>query len=66
MTWKVAKNIYQHIDVREEGKENAFSIGKSLWIENEVCFQLANMSSGFEITKKYCCDENIFEHNVRL
>ena len=28
--------IYQHIDVREEGKENDFSIGKSLWIENEV------------------------------
>jgi len=28
--------IYQHIDVREEGKENDFSIGKSLWIGNEV------------------------------
>lgn len=27
VTWKVADGIYQHIDVREEGKENAFSLG---------------------------------------
>lgn len=27
VTWKVADAIYQHIDVREEGKENAFSLG---------------------------------------
>ncbi|CAB3227159.1 unnamed protein product [Arctia plantaginis] len=33
VTWKVADNIYQHIDVREEGKENAFSLGRSLWIQ---------------------------------
>ncbi|XP_065663621.1 transcription elongation factor SPT6 isoform X2 [Hydra vulgaris] len=35
VTWKVDNGIYQHIDVREEGKENAFSIGRSLWIDNE-------------------------------
>lgn len=35
VTWKVADNIYQHIDVREEGKENEFCLGKSLWIGNE-------------------------------
>ncbi|CAD7091358.1 unnamed protein product [Hermetia illucens] len=35
VTWKVCKDIYQHIDVREEGKENAFSLGQSLWIGNE-------------------------------
>uniref|UniRef100_A0A146LTI5 Transcription elongation factor SPT6 n=1 Tax=Lygus hesperus TaxID=30085 RepID=A0A146LTI5_LYGHE len=35
VTWKVADNIYQHIDVREEGKENAFSLGTSLWIGGE-------------------------------
>lgn len=35
VTWKVTENIYQHIDVREEGKENAFSLGRSLWIGNE-------------------------------
>ncbi|XP_022911236.2 transcription elongation factor SPT6 isoform X1 [Onthophagus taurus] len=35
ITWKVAEKIYQHIDVREEGKENAFSLGKSLWINGE-------------------------------
>lgn len=34
-TWKVTDNIYQHIDIREEGKENAFSLGRSLWIGNE-------------------------------
>lgn len=35
VTWKVTSGIYQHIDVREEGKENAFSLGQSLWIGNE-------------------------------
>ncbi|KAL1140288.1 hypothetical protein AAG570_000220 [Ranatra chinensis] len=35
VTWKVSDNIYQHIDVREEGKENAFSLGQSLLIGNE-------------------------------
>ncbi|XP_073971663.1 transcription elongation factor Spt6 isoform X2 [Rhodnius prolixus] len=35
VTWKVAENICQHIDVREEGKENAFSLGQSLWIGSE-------------------------------
>ncbi|KAJ8923462.1 hypothetical protein NQ315_002021 [Exocentrus adspersus] len=35
ITWKVADGIYQHIDVREEGKANPFSLGKSLWIGNE-------------------------------
>lgn len=28
ITWKVAERIYQHIDIREEGKANAFSLGK--------------------------------------
>jgi transcription elongation factor SPT6 len=32
---KVADDIYQHVDVGEEGKENAFSLGKSLWIGDE-------------------------------
>lgn len=35
ITWKVSDNIYQHIDVKEQGKTNAFSLGKSLWIGNE-------------------------------
>ncbi|XP_015605093.1 transcription elongation factor SPT6 isoform X2 [Cephus cinctus] len=35
VTWKITDDIYQHIDVREEGKENAFSLGQSLWIGNE-------------------------------
>ncbi|CAK1551238.1 unnamed protein product [Leptosia nina] len=33
VTWKVADGICQHIDVREEGKENAFSLGRSLLIQ---------------------------------
>lgn len=36
VTWKVSESIYQHVDVREEGKENAFSLGSTLWINNEV------------------------------
>lgn len=35
VTWKVADDIYQHIDVREEGKENSFSLGQSLYIGSE-------------------------------
>lgn len=35
VTWKVCDDVFQHIDVREEGKENAFSLGQSLWIGNE-------------------------------
>lgn len=35
VTWKVADDIYQHIDVREEGKENAFCLGQTLWIGND-------------------------------
>ena len=34
-TWKVTDDIYQHIDVKEEGKANAFSLGSSLWIGTE-------------------------------
>ncbi|GAB6026482.1 hypothetical protein CHUAL_012908 [Chamberlinius hualienensis] len=35
ITWKVTDGIYHHIDVREEGKENAFSLGQSLWIGDD-------------------------------
>ncbi|KAF5296511.1 hypothetical protein FQR65_LT01500 [Abscondita terminalis] len=35
ITWKVADKIYQHIDVKEQGKTNAFSLGTSLWINGE-------------------------------
>ncbi|KFM65277.1 Transcription elongation factor SPT6, partial [Stegodyphus mimosarum] len=35
VTWKVADGINQHIDVREEGKENEFSLGHSLIIGDE-------------------------------
>lgn len=35
VTWKVHDNIYHHIDVKEEGKINTFSLGQSLWIGNE-------------------------------
>ena len=30
------KNIYQHINIDEKDKPNAFSSGKSLWIGEEV------------------------------
>ncbi|GAB0093481.1 Transcription elongation factor SPT6 [Sergentomyia squamirostris] len=35
VTWKVTDDIYQHIDVREEGKENAFCLGRRLCIGSE-------------------------------
>uniref|UniRef100_A0A674C8C8 Transcription elongation factor SPT6 n=1 Tax=Salmo trutta TaxID=8032 RepID=A0A674C8C8_SALTR len=47
VTWKVADGIYQHIDVREEGKENAFSLGHTLWINTEEFEDLD------EITARY-------------
>jgi len=34
-TWKVGEGILHHLDIREEGKENAFSLGRSLWIQTE-------------------------------
>ncbi|EDW74366.1 uncharacterized protein Dwil_GK21875 [Drosophila willistoni] len=34
-TWKVANDIFQHIDVREEDKPNDYSLGKKLWIGTE-------------------------------
>ena len=41
-TWKVIdsspnmnSDILQHVEIREQGKTNAFSLGKSLWIGNE-------------------------------
>lgn len=35
VTWKVTDGVHQHIDVREEGKENKYSLGRSLWIGND-------------------------------
>lgn len=35
VSWKIADDIVQHIDIKEEGKENAFSLGSSLWIGGE-------------------------------
>jgi len=35
-SWKVAEGVCAHIDIREEKKENAFSLGRSLIIDNEV------------------------------
>ncbi|XP_071501070.1 transcription elongation factor SPT6-like [Diadema antillarum] len=35
VTWKVDEGIYQHIDVKEEGKDNDFSLGSSLRIGDE-------------------------------
>ena len=35
ITWKIGKSCFQHVDVLEEKKINAFSIGKRLIIEGE-------------------------------
>ena len=36
MTWKVEEDILHHIDIKEQGKPNQFSLGKSLWIGSDV------------------------------
>lgn len=36
VTWKVADGVYQHIDVKEEGKQHSFDLGKTLIINGEV------------------------------
>lgn len=36
VSWKVVDNINQHINIREEGKDNAFSLGHQLFIDNEA------------------------------
>ncbi|XP_054155049.1 transcription elongation factor SPT6-like [Oppia nitens] len=35
LTWKVHNGVHHHIDIREEGKDNAFSLGHELYINNE-------------------------------
>ena len=47
VTWKVAENVYQHIDIKEEGKINSFSLGKSLWIGNEEYEDLDEIMARF-------------------
>ncbi|XP_008554918.1 transcription elongation factor SPT6 [Microplitis demolitor] len=34
-TWKVTDDIYQHIAIKETGNYSYFSLGKSLWIDDE-------------------------------
>ena len=36
VTWKVDEGIHQHVDIREQGKPNPYSLGKSLLIGNDV------------------------------
>ena len=35
LSWKIDDSIYQHIDILEKNKSQQFSIGRSLWINNE-------------------------------
>jgi len=35
LSWKVTDGVNQHVTIKEEGKENAFSLGHQLYIENE-------------------------------
>jgi len=36
VTWKVAEEVFQHIQVEEREKQRAFEIGKKLLIQGEV------------------------------
>lgn len=46
VSWKVGDGIIQHIDIKEDGKENAFSLGSTLMIGTEVT-QIYIYSKGF-------------------
>ncbi|SSD61286.1 probable Transcription elongation factor SPT6 [Saccharomycodes ludwigii] len=35
ITWKLDKDLFQHVDILEQDKENPLSIGKTLIVENE-------------------------------
>ncbi|KAJ3101887.1 Transcription elongation factor spt6 [Phlyctochytrium planicorne] len=35
MTWKIDENVFQHIDISESRKENEWSVGKVLTVENK-------------------------------
>ncbi|KAF2163702.1 hypothetical protein M409DRAFT_57201 [Zasmidium cellare ATCC 36951] len=38
VTWKIADNVYQHIDVLELNKENEFSVGRILKVANKYTY----------------------------
>lgn len=38
VTWKVADNIYQHLDVLELDKENEFSVGRTLKVSGKYTY----------------------------
>ena len=40
-------NIYQHIDILEKNKKNAFSLGQSLWIGKEEFEDLEEIISRY-------------------
>lgn len=45
VTWKVDEHIHQHINIREQGKPNQYSLGKSLWIGDVVSAQTEHYRS---------------------
>lgn len=47
VTWKVTDNIYQHVDILEKNKKNAFSLGQSLWIDKEEFEDLEEIISRY-------------------
>ncbi|XP_044595292.1 transcription elongation factor SPT6-like [Cotesia glomerata] len=67
ITWKIVDDIYQHIDVVEEDKPNAYSLGRSLYIGakkfddlDEIIARYINVMAGYiaEVLKfKYYCDD---------
>ncbi|KRZ77424.1 Transcription elongation factor SPT6 [Trichinella papuae] len=68
LTWKVCDGIYQHVSIREENKENSFSLGRSLIIGAEVYEDLDEILARFVhpvamsvrevLTYKYYRDSN--------
>jgi len=37
LTWRIFHGICQHVSIEEKDKENEFSLGRTLVIQDEVC-----------------------------
>lgn len=67
VTWKVEEDILHHIDIREQGKPNQYSLGKSLWIGNDVrliCYYVCFTSYTLCISIRESATTRIFKEHV--
>lgn len=67
LSWKVTDNINQHVTIREEGKENPFSLGHQLFIENEPYEDLDEIIARYiQPMASYARELLNFKHCIKL